>query len=267
MSPATALDELLAPLRAQPERSAILLDLDGTLAPIVRDPDTASVPELTRRAVQDLTERYALVGCITGRQASDARRIVGIGTIPYAGLHGAELLVRGAPKAVLDPEVERWGARVAAAADAVDEDALRAAGVRREDKGPIVALHWRGADDEAAAVELAETIGHDALAAGLAIHRGRRVIELRPPVPIGKDGAVRRLLARLDIGCALYLGDDRTDVDGFTALRALVSDGRLERAVCLGVTSDETPPELVSAADAMVDGPLGVRRLLTALAL
>ncbi|CAB4869878.1 unannotated protein [freshwater metagenome] len=265
MSPAPVPEELIAPLRAAREQSAILLDLDGTLAPVVRDPEAANVPELTRRAVQELTERYALVGCVTGRRAADARRILGIGSIPYAGIHGAELLVRGARAAELDPEAERWGERVRAVADASDADALRASGLRREDKGPVVALHWRGADDEEAALALAEEIATRALAAGLKTHHGRRVIELRPPVPMGKDGAVRRLLARSGVTHALYVGDDRTDIDAFTALRGMVADGRLDQAVCLAVLSDESPPELLSAADATVDGPIGVRRLLIAL--
>lgn len=255
-------DEILAPLRADPARGAVLLDVDGTLAPIVRDPEAATVPERMRRVVHRLTESYGLVGCVSGRRASVARRMVGIGSIPYAGNHGAELLMRGAAQAELDPEAERWAGRVRGVADAVRADRLREAGLLREDKGPIIALHWRGADDEQRAEALAREIADAARDAGLVIHEGRRVLELRPPVPIGKDAAVRRLVATAQVDVALYAGDDRTDVDAFAGLRALVDERRLTHAICVAVRSRESPPELLEAADLLVDGVDGVRVLL-----
>ena len=243
----------------------MLLDVDGTLAPIVRDPEAATVPERMRRVVHRLTETYGLVGCVSGRRASVARRMVGIGSIPYAGNHGAELLLRGAGKATVDPEAERWAGRVRGVADGVRADRLREAGLLREDKGPIVALHWRGADDEARAEALAREIAASARDVGLVIHEGRRVLELRPPVPIGKDAAVRRLLAITTVHTALYVGDDLTDVDAFDGLHALVEEGRLNHVACIGVRSDETPAQLADAADVLVDGIDGVRDLLEAL--
>ena len=262
MSPAATFDEIIAPLRSDPGRAAVLLDVDGTLAPIVRDPEAATVPERMRRVVHRLTESYGLVGCVSGRRATVARRMVGIGSIPYAGNHGAELLLRGAGAATVDPEAERWAGRVRGVADGVRADRLREAGLLREDKGPIVALHWRGADDEVRAESLAREIAESGREAGLVIHEGRRVLELRPPVPIGKDAAVRRLLAITPVDVALYIGDDRTDVDAFEGLRRLVDEDRLVRAVCIGVRSEETPAELLDAADGLVDGIDGVRDLL-----
>ena len=265
MSPAATLEEVLAPLRSDPGGAAVLLDVDGTLAPIVRDPEAATVPERMRRVVHRLTETYGLVGCVSGRRASVARRMVGIGSIPYAGNHGAELLLRGAGKATVDPEAERWAGRVRGVADAVRADRLREAGLLREDKGPIVALHWRGADDEERAEALAREIAASARDVGLVIHEGRRVLELRPPVPIGKDAAVRRLLAIAPVHTALYVGDDLTDVDAFDGLHGLVDEGKLTHVACIGVRSDETPAELADAADVLVDGIDGVRDLHEAL--
>lgn len=262
--PAT-LVEALEPLLADPSRAAVLLDLDGTLAPIVRDPEAATVPEGVRQLVMRLPGRFGLVGVVSGRRAAVARRILGLGTIPYAGNHGAELLLRGAHEPAVDPDAERWAAHVHGIVDAAGEDALRHAGLRREDKGPIVALHWRGAEDEAAAERLARELGARAEAAGLQLHEGRRVLELRPPVRIGKDVAVHRLLDGVPVDVAVYVGDDRTDVDAFDALRSLVMTGRLERALCIGVASPETPSELAESADLLVEGPAGVRSLLDAL--
>ena len=262
---AATLADAIEPLLADRARAAVLLDVDGTLAPIVRDPESATVPELTRRLVNALTKRYGAVGCVSGRRATVARRIVGIGSIPYAGNHGAELLPRGASEAIVDVEAGRWGARVRAVADSAGAERMRTAGLRREDKGPIVALHWRGADDEARAEALARELAEEATQAGLHIHEGRRVIELRPPVPIGKDAAVRRLLAGTEVDAALYVGDDMTDLDAFAGLRGLVEEGRLRAAVCVGVRSEETPEAVFAAADLVVDGTDGVRALLEAL--
>jgi trehalose 6-phosphate phosphatase len=65
---------------------------------------------------------------------------------------------------------------------------------------------------------------------------------------------------------AMYVGDDRTDLDAFATLRRLVAAGELGSALCVGVRSNETPPELEREADVLVDGPPGVRELLEALA-
>src|SRR3954468_1486427 len=93
--------EVLAPLRADPGASAVLCDIDGTLAPIVSDPEDARVPEETRTVLRGLAGRYGLVACVTGRPALEARRMVGIEEVTYSGNHGLELLAPGAQ----DPEL------------------------------------------------------------------------------------------------------------------------------------------------------------------
>ena len=138
--------------------------------------------------------------------------------------------------------------------------------MRSEDKQAIAAFHWRGAPDEAAAERAVRAIAERAEAAGLATHWGRKVLEVRPPVAIDKGRGVRLLLEGRDLAAGLYVGDDMTDLDAFAGLRALVEQGALGAAVCVGVRSDETPPQVEESADLLVDGPLGVRRLLMALA-
>ena len=101
--------------------------------------------------------------------------------------------------------------------------------------------------------------------AGLAIHWGRKVLEVRPPVPLDKGRGIHWLLRDADLDHAVYVGDDRTDVDAFRWLRDLVEQGRLLSSVAVGVRSEETPGVLESAADLLVDGPRGVRHLLSAL--
>jgi trehalose 6-phosphate phosphatase len=99
VSPAATLVEALGPIRSEPARSAVLLDIDGTLAPIVRHADDAHVPEATRAVLIEVSRRYGVVGCVSGRRAATARAIVAIGTIAYVGNHGAELLRPGSSSA------------------------------------------------------------------------------------------------------------------------------------------------------------------------
>ena len=265
MTSATSLASAIAPLLIDRSRTALLFDVDGTLAPIVRDPQTSSVSEPTRRLLIECREIYGLVGCVSGRQAKEARRIVGIGSLPYSGNHGLELLPRGASEPLVNEEAEAWTDRVRAAALGTATALREQSGLRVEEKGPIVALHWRGLEDESAAEEVAEQIAESARADGLVIHRGRSVIELRAPVTSDKGDAVRALLGGVDVDCALYIGDDRTDIDAFRALRALVAEGTLTDAVCAGVRSEQTPSELLAEADILVDGTEGVNALLSAL--
>src|SRR5271156_2981745 len=117
VSPAATLVEALESIRADPARSAVLLDIDGTLAPIVRHAADAHVPEATRSLLIEIAKRYGVVGCVSGRRAATARQIVSIGTIAYVGNHGGELLRPGSTRAEVDPELEAWTARVREFAD------------------------------------------------------------------------------------------------------------------------------------------------------
>lgn len=260
------LGELIAPLRENPDRSAVLTDVDGTIAPIESEPGAAAVPEGTRRLLRALAERYALVGCLSGRRAIDARRVVGLDELAYSGNHGFELLLPGDTEVRPDPSLDAHEADAPRFVNGLDRARLERAGIRTEDKGAIVALHWRGAPNEAAAESLAQEIASEAEWEGLIPHRGRKVLEIRPNVAINKGIAVAALIPARPVDRALYGGDDRTDVDAFAALRALQENGELETAVCIAVDSDESPPEVSEAADLTVPGPEGFVRVLEALA-
>jgi trehalose 6-phosphate phosphatase len=250
----------------------VLLDIDGTLAPIVRHAADAHVPEATRTLLIEIAKRYRLVGCVSGRRAVSARQIVAIGSIAYVGNHGGELLRPGAIRPELDPDLAAWSERVRAFAARVYTPEHQRQRVRSEDKDAIVAFHWRGAPDEQLAAGLVHQISERAQAEGFVTHWGRKVLEVRPPVALDKGLGVAGLLAsarerndRSPIAAALYVGDDTTDIDAFHSLRALVADGALERALCVAVSSEETPPELLEEADLTIEGTSGVRGLLEAL--
>jgi trehalose 6-phosphate phosphatase len=256
---------LLEPLRAHPERAAILTDVDGTLAPIVERAEDAAILPAAREVLIALSERYALVGCVSGRQATDARALVGLDSLAYAGNHGLELLLPGDSEPRPDPSLagrEQQAAEFLAGIDG----RLEGSGLRTEDKGPIQALHWRGAADEAAAESRAHEIAIEGGHAGLEPRWGRKVLELRPVGGGGKDAAVASLLAGEGLDRAVYAGDDRTDLDAFRRLQELREGGELTAAVRVGVLSPEAPAEIGEESDLTVGSPEGWLQVLEWLA-
>jgi trehalose 6-phosphate phosphatase len=257
---------LLESIRANPARAAILTDVDGTLAPIAERPELAAVPAEATELLGALRGRFGLVGCISGRAALEARRLVGVEDIAYAGNHGFELLLPGEREPRLDPALSGRERNAADFLATLDGGELASAGLRLEDKGPIQALHWRGAEDERGAEARAHEIAAGAGRAELEPRWGRKVLELRPVGGGGKDAAVAALLATDGVTAAIYAGDDRTDLDAFRRLRELRDGGELETAVCVGVISPEAPPGLAEEADLLVDGPPGWLAMLESLA-
>ncbi|MEX2025062.1 MAG: trehalose-phosphatase [Thermoleophilaceae bacterium] len=214
-----------------------------------------------------LARRYGCVACVSGRPAAEARRLVGVGGIAYAGSHGAELLHAGAKRPELAPAFASWEGRVRGFVDARENTRdLKRLRVRIEDKGPIRAFHWRGVPDEDAAETWLTGVAGEAQAAGLDTHWGRKVLEIRPPVPIDKGQAVRTLVEGSGVRVGLFAGDDVTDLDAFDALDGLAREGALEVAIRVGVRSDEGPPAIVERADVVVDGVGGMVEVLTVLA-
>jgi trehalose 6-phosphate phosphatase len=265
VSSATTLAQALEPVRGEPQQAAVLLDIDGTLAPIVRHAADAHVPEATRTLLIEISRRYGLVACVSGRPAAVARQIVAIGTIAYIGNHGGELLRPRATSPEVDPKLASWSERVRTFVDQVVTLDVQRLRVRNEDKGGIAAFHWRGAPDEEAAEGAVHEIARQAQDQGLVTHWGRKVLEVRPPIALDKGLGIATLLSGSGVDAALYVGDDRTDLDAFRRLRAMVDGGELGVALCVAVSSDEAPPELAQEADLTVDGPGGVRGLLEAL--
>jgi trehalose 6-phosphate phosphatase len=262
----TTIAALVAPLLREPSSSAIFSDLDGTLAPIVAEPASASVPAETIEVLAALAERYPLVACVTGRRALEARRMVGLDTLVYAGNHGLELLEPRASEPRPAPALGDGAGEASAFIAGLDGAELAADGLRLEDKGPIQAVHWRGAEDASRARGAAERIAGDSEAAGLTPRWGRQVLELRPAVPVDKGSAVRDLVAEHGVELALFGGDDLTDLDAFDALADMVSAGALRACVRVGVDSSEAPPDIGERSDAVVDGPAGFLEVLRLLA-
>ena len=230
---------MLARFAADPARAAVLLDVDGVLAPIVPRPEDARVPQETQAELRRLSTSYALVACISGRAEDDARRVVGVPELVYVGNHGLEL-ADGA---------HEWALRLGDFLTSVEWP-------RTEYKGVSAALHFRAVPDEAAARSQLAEIAVRARDAGFVSRFGRKVLEIVPPLDADKGTAVRQLLRERELDRALYVGDDTTDIDAFRALAGL------ELGIRIAVASPESPPQLRDAADIAVAGPAEVVALL-----
>ena len=193
----------------------------------------------------------ALVGCISGRQAPVARRIVSLGLDrlrrqprrPSCCAAGGDARSRSTPRS---PSTSR---RVRRFADATSgRRSCSACACAPRTSSAIAAFHWRGAPDEAAAEEAVRAIA-DARGGRGPVHPLGAQGARGPPAGRDRQGPRRAPAARRRATSprGLYVGDDRTDIDAFDGLRALVDEGELGAAVCVGVRSDETPPELEQA--------------------
>ena len=230
----------------------------------MEDPDAAAVPAQTDAVLGELAGRYRLVACITGRRASAARRMVGLDQLTYAGNHGLELLGPGEASPHLDPALGHRGAAAAGFVGRLDWRRLARPRPAARGQGPIQAIHWRGAPDEAVAEQRAQGIASLASTEGWC---------RTSAVGCSRCGPSRRSTrgcgaapgGGLRVDRAMFAGDDQTDRDAFSALRALERDGSLERAVCIAIASAEGPEELQREADAVVSGPTGFRELLRSL--
>jgi trehalose 6-phosphate phosphatase len=250
-----SLARLVAPLRADPRHSGVVCDIDGTLAPIAATPDDARVIPEALRALERLTQTYALVACVTGRPAAQARRMVPVDAVAISGNHGLEVWRDGAVH--LAPQAAKYVQPIADALQLVRNDGLLPElGCQIEDKGITFTVHYRGSPRADHAHRYLETqIVPQLERAGLASSFGRMVLEVRPPVAVDKGAAVKRLRGRRHITEILFVGDDSSDVDAFR-----------EATVRFAVRSPEAPRALLAAADAVVDGPPEVIELLEHLA-
>nr|WP_307840972.1 trehalose-phosphatase [Streptomyces sp. GESEQ-4] len=265
-NPATPLGRAgLAALLERPSAAMIALDFDGTLAPIVADPERARAHPGAVPALAALAPKVAGVAVITGRPAEVAVRYGGFSGVPglehlvVLGHYGAERW-DAVTDAVTAPPAHPGVAAVRAELPTL----LDGTNAWVEEKGGrAVAVHTRRADDPQAAFEaLREPLADLATRHGLIVEPGRLVLELRPP---GMDKGVALTDHARDIGAesVLYAGDDLGDLPAYAAIDKLRSDGTPGLLVCSG--SDEVT-ELRERADVVVDGPAGVVRLLAELA-
>jgi trehalose-phosphatase len=256
-APSAAWDALVPRLARSP--LVVLLDVDGTLAPIAPTPEAAEVPAETRRTVAALAARPAVhVALVSGRSAADARRMVAVDAAWAIGNHGIETIAPGGEVSI-DERAAPWRERLANAARALAGQLATIPGVFVEDKTWTLSIHYRNADP-AVVPRVREAVRAAAAASGLRATEGKMVLELRPPLAVDKGTAsvafVRRVAPGQGAG-VIYIGDDRTDEDAFGALRREVPD-----AVTVRVAGGNDDAHRTTSAEVLVADVDAVRAIL-----
>jgi trehalose-phosphatase len=238
----------------------LLLDIDGTLAPIAARPDDAAIPDETKDVLRALSHASGVfVVAVSGRAVDDARRMLAAPAAWVIGNHGVEIGEPGKPPTARD-DVAAFSAAVATAVRRTREALSSYSGVIVEDKRWTLSIHYRLARREVVPSVIAKTTDI-AKSLDLRVTLGKEVIELRPPVDVHKGTASMALAERLgalnDRASLLCVGDDRTDEDMFRSVRA-----RDPRGVTVHVTGHRENTE--TAAEFSVADPNVVHELLSA---
>lgn len=245
---------VLEPLRRAPERTAILVDFDGTLAPIVAQADRAAPLPGVAEALAALAEEYAVVGVVSGRPAAYLTAHL-TGSLRINGLYGLESARDGEIRR--HPKTEPWEPVVDSVAEAAVASGAR--WLELEHKGLSLTLHYRTHPQDAGAVLAWATT--QAQRTGLELREAKMSVELHPPIPIDKGTVVEELAEGLDAAC--FVGDDVGDLPAFDGLDRLAMRGMSTLRVA--VTTSESVSEMLDRADLLVDGPEGALAFLRSL--
>jgi alpha,alpha-trehalase len=210
--------------RLEAKRLAAFFDFDGTLTPIVSQPDRAFLSDTARNRLERLSRLTAVTAIVSGRSREDLARRVGIPSLVYAGCHGFD--IAGPQGRIVERQEGRgFDVVVAQAAAALRKELDGMPGLFIEDKTYCLGLHYRHVPPH-----LLDTLRQavDAAAASFPqlrkIH-GKKVVELRPDIPWDKGRAVLWILDALGLGGSdvlpIYFGDDVTDADAFRCLSGI----------------------------------------------
>jgi trehalose 6-phosphate phosphatase len=239
-------------------RMALYTDIDGTISPIAATPSDAFLLPGAAEALRAIRAHGIRVVAVSGRAADDARRLVGLPELDYAGNHGFELMTAKGRVISEDVALASTSVKEALADLAALSDALPS-GLVIEDKTFTGSVHYRlTKNPEASAIVLKAVLSDIAARHGLLVTEGRLVYELRPRLDINKGVFVMNDVRLQGIRTAAFLGDDITDLDGFRALRELTESGELLASATIGVRAPESSPRLLVESDVLVDGVTGM---------
>ena len=238
--------DALARLRSSPATTAIFLDFDGTLAPIVAAAEDArplpGVPEL----LLQLDATFGVLAIVSGRPVAFLAEQLPA-AVELHGLYGLEASVAGVP--AQHPDALAWQSVVDDVVAAVRADGP--AGLDVEPKGLSLTLHFRRHPDIAEAASAWATSAAER--SGLELRTAKMSLELHPPLAVDKGTVVEARAAGMTAAC--YIGDDRGDLPAFAALDRLAAAGLA--AVKVAVLTPDADPELLGQADEQVAGPAG----------
>jgi trehalose 6-phosphate phosphatase len=250
-----------------PTDTLLGLDFDGTLAPIVTDPEEAYADPDAVAALARLGQLIGRIVVITGRSAETTVRLGGfrdhesLKSMMVLGQYGVERWDAASDTFRLPPDpkvialVEPELRRLLEQHDASD--------ARVENKGRALAVHTRGLADPVGTLErLSEPLAEFSHRHGLMLEPGRAVLEMRAP-GMDKGKALRDVVAEMDAGQVIFAGDDRGDLPAFQAVKQLRDQGTPGLLVC---SASEEEDALADISDVVVDGPSGIATWLASLA-
>jgi trehalose 6-phosphate phosphatase len=252
---------------SSPSDTLIGLDFDGTLAPIVDDPEQAYADRAAVTALGRLSERVRAVVVITGRPVRTAVRLGGFGSVPglegmvVLGQYGVERWNADGNDYVVPPEPPQIVAVAEELPGLLAELGLDEA--RIEHKGRAIGVHTRTLlDPDGAFTRLAEPVRALAGHHGLRVEPGKQVWEIRAP-GMDKGAALRSFVSEVGARQVVFAGDDLGDLPAFDAVRQLREEGIEGLLVCSASYEEDA---LVEISDVILDGPAGVAGWLSALA-
>ncbi|XP_072983861.1 trehalose-phosphate phosphatase A-like [Typha latifolia] len=219
---------------AKGKKIALFLDYDGTLSPIVDNPDDAFMSNAMRAAVQNVA-KYFPTAIISGRSRDKVFQFVKLTELFYAGSHGMDIMGPVRKSCIRSPNKQGKEVNLFQPAseflpmieevfNSLVKNTKGIEGVNVENNKFCVSVHYRNVDDKNWAL-VAHTVD-DVLKAypRLRLTHGRKVFEVRPVIDWNKGKAVEFLLESLGLSnchdvLPIYVGDDRTDEDAFKVLR------------------------------------------------
>lgn len=243
------LDEILHCSR--PRR--LFCDFDGTLAYIHGNPEDVVAVNGVVELLEQIATCWDVVAIVSGRAVSFLESHFSNPSLDLYGLYGLEERVAGIAGARVK-DLAHWTKIVALAAGQISASAP--VGVTVENKGLSMTTHFRNAPSEL--LWVLDASARAAKVNGLDLREARMSVELHPPVKIDKGTTV--VEASPTVGATIFIGDDLGDLSAFRGLRELEAKGHL--VLCVAVTSDEAPDELLAQADHVLEGPDGVLAFL-----
>lgn len=248
--------QLRQALARQPAATSLFSDFDGTLSPIVADPAAAAPIPGVVESLGALARRYRRVAVVSGRPLAYLDLLLPL-AVDIGALYGLEQREGG--RAGEHPDAARWRPVVSVTTGAAEARFRDQPGISVEAKGLSLTLHYRNAKDPSAAGEVRRWAEHEAVRTGLLARGAKASVELHPPVSTDKGRVVARWAEGSQV--VAFFGDDLGDLTAFDALRQLAADHRMETYAVV-VVSAETPPQVLAAADVVLDGPVALATLL-----
>lgn len=227
----------------------LITDIDGTICPTIPNLLEAKIPETIRQLLLALSKKLALVAVISGRQSSEVKDMVDIEGVTCIGHYGMEVWQNG--KAVLHPDAQPYVPAVRALVKEI-ESLKSIEGVVIQDKWATVSVIYRQSPNpEYASKAIINLLFNSPNAKQLRIMGEKMIFGIVPPIDINKGTAVTDLVRLHHLHAGIFLGDDIGDIPAFRAIRR---KGTSFHGLAIAVVTEETPEEVISKADFVLDG-------------